>query len=105
LLTRSGHEEHDAAEPLLISQLRRYGTTLHADQEVVTWTGDASGEGDTARSAPVLQAAGALPGLGVTGDQRAATFIWNNAKHLIANLAIPSMGAALNTPNIGLLPE
>ena len=26
--------------PLLISQLLRYGTTLHADQEVVTWTAD-----------------------------------------------------------------
>jgi len=53
----------------------------------------------------VLQAGGALPGLGVTGDQRAATFIWNNAKHLVANLAIPSMGAALNALNTRLLPE
>lgn len=26
--------------PLLISTLMRYGTTVHADQEIVTWTGD-----------------------------------------------------------------
>ena len=24
--------------PLLVSQILRFGTTLHADQEVVTWT-------------------------------------------------------------------
>ncbi len=50
--------------PLLISWLMRYGTTLYTDREVVTWTGDGVlrtryREG----AAPVLQVAGALPGL------------------------------------------
>ncbi len=92
--------------PLLISQLLRYGTTVHANQEVVTWTADGPrrmsyGEVGT-RAA---QLAGALRGLGVTGDQRVATFMWNNAEHLIAYLAIPSMGAVLHALNIRLFPE
>jgi len=92
--------------PLLISQLMRYGTTIHADQEVVTWTGDGArrmtyGEVGTR----CAQLAGALRGLGVSGDQRVATFMWNNAEHLIAYLAIPSMGAVLHALNIRLFPE
>ncbi len=92
--------------PLLISHLLRYGTTIHADQEVVTWTADGPRRMSYAevgtRSA---QLAHALRGLGVTGDQRVATFMWNNAEHLIAYLAIPSMGAVLHALNIRLFPE
>ncbi len=92
--------------PLLISQLMRFGTRVHADQEVVTWTADGPRRMTYAevgtRSA---QLAGALRGLGVTGDQRVATFMWNNAEHLIAYLAIPSMGAVLHALNIRLFPE
>ena len=43
--------------------------------------------------------------LGITGDQRVGTFQWNNAEHLEAYLAIPSMGAVLHTLNIRLFPE
>ncbi len=43
--------------------------------------------------------------LGVTGDQRVATFMWNNAEHLVAYLAVPSMGAVLHTLNIRLFPD
>ena len=92
--------------PLLISQLLRYGTTLHADQEVVTWTADGGRRlsyGDLGKKA--AQLAHALRGLGITGDQRVATFMWNNAEHLIAYLAIPSMGAVLHALNIRLFPE
>ncbi|MET9943257.1 AMP-binding protein, partial [Streptomyces halstedii] len=35
--------------------------------------------------------------LGVDGDQRVATLMWNNAVHVEAYLAIPSMGAVLHT--------
>jgi len=51
------------------------------------------------------QLANALRGIGVTGDQRVATFMWNNAEHLTAYLAVPSMGAVLHTLNIRLFPE
>ena len=43
--------------------------------------------------------------LGITGDQRVGTFQWNNAEHLEAYLAVPSMGAVLHTLNIRLFPE
>ncbi|GAA1897717.1 long-chain fatty acid--CoA ligase [Lapillicoccus jejuensis] len=92
--------------PLLISQLLRYGTTVHADQEVITWTpegGRRMSYGEVGRKA--AQLAHALRGIGITGDQRVATFMWNNAEHLISYLAIPSMGAVLHALNIRLFPE
>ncbi len=92
--------------PLLISRLMLNGTRLHADQEVVTWTTDGPrrlsyGEVGT----KCAQLAHALRGLGISGDQRVATFMWNNAEHLVAYLAVPSMGAVLHALNIRLFPE
>src|SRR5260370_22874863 len=49
--------------------------------------------------------ANALRSLGVDADQRVATLMWNNAEHLEAYLAIPSMGAVLHTLNLRLDPE
>ena len=49
--------------------------------------------------------ANTLRRIGITGDQRVATFMWNNAEHLTAYLAIPSMGAVMHTLNIRLSPE
>ena len=31
--------------------------------------------------------------------------MWNNAEHLVAYLAVPSMGAVLHTLNLRLFPE
>jgi fatty-acyl-CoA synthase len=47
----------------------------------------------------------ALRRLGIDGDQRVATFMWNNQEHLEAYVAVPSMGAVLHTLNIRLFPE
>jgi fatty-acyl-CoA synthase len=54
------------------------------------------------RAARSAQLANALRRLGVDGDQRVGTFMWNNAEHLEAYLAVPSMGAVLHTLNIRL---
>ncbi|GAA3787627.1 long-chain fatty acid--CoA ligase [Sphaerisporangium flaviroseum] len=92
--------------PLTITSIMRHGTSLFGDHEVVTYTGDGYHRlpyKDLAREAARL--AGALRGLGVDGDQRVATFGWNNAEHLTAYLAVPSMGAVLHTLNIRLFPE
>jgi len=51
------------------------------------------------------QLAHALGGLGIDGDQRVATFMWNNQEHLEAYLAVPSMGAVLHTLNVRLFPD
>ena len=91
--------------PLLISSLMRYGALVHADQKVITWTGDGS-RSITYRQVgeQAAQLAHALRSLGVTGDQRVGTFMWNNAEHLITYLAVPSMGAVLHALNIRLFP-
>ena len=91
--------------PLLISSLLRYGALVHADQKVITWTGEGS-RSITYRQVgeQAAQLAHALRSLGVTGDQRVGTFMWNNAEHLITYLAVPSMGAVLHALNIRLFP-
>ena len=91
--------------PLTVTALMRYGTSAFADREVRTWTGDSSRSqsyGETGARAAKL--AGALRGLGVDGDQRVATLMWNNSEHLEAYLAVPSMGAVLHTLNLRLDP-
>jgi len=92
--------------PLLISRLLTVGTTIHADQEVVTWTADGARRTSYAQvGVQAAQLAHALRGLGINGDQRVATFMWTNAEHLVAYLAVPSMGAVLHALNIRLFPE
>src|SRR5215472_15164590 len=91
--------------PLTVTALMRYGTSAFADREVRTWTGESTRRqsyGETGARAAKL--AGALRSLGVDGDQRVATLMWNNAEHLEAYLAIPSMGAVLHTLNLRLDP-
>ncbi|MGC9670093.1 fatty acid--CoA ligase [Planosporangium sp. 12N6] len=93
--------------PLLVSRLLEHGRTVHGAAEVITWT--ASGPrrtsfADIGRQAARLAHA-LRDDLGVTGDQRVATFMWNNAEHLVAYFAVPSMGAVLHTLNIRLFPE
>src|ERR1700749_5251069 len=93
--------------PLTVTSILRYGTTAFADKEVVTCAGDAPARRRTyaAVGERVARLANALRSLGVDGDQRVATFMWNNAEHLEAYLAIPSMGAVLHTLNLRLSPD
>jgi fatty-acyl-CoA synthase len=92
--------------PLTVTALMRYGTTAYGDREVVTCTTDDLRRQSYAQTgARVAQLAHALRALGVDGDQRVATLMWNNAEHLEAYLAIPSMGAVLHTLNLRLSPE
>jgi fatty-acyl-CoA synthase len=90
--------------PLTITTIMRYGTTIFGDKEVVTCAGDEAPRrrsyADVGERAARL--ANALRSLGVDGDQRVGTFMWNNAEHLEAYLAIPSMGAVLHTLNLRL---
>jgi fatty-acyl-CoA synthase len=92
--------------PLSIATILRYGTTVHGASEVITSTGDGvrrATYADVGRRA--AQLAHALRGLGVTGDQRVGTFMWNNQEHLEAYLAVPAMGAVLHTLNVRLFPD
>jgi fatty-acyl-CoA synthase len=92
--------------PLSIGSLLRYGTTSYATSEVSTWTGEGSRRATYAEvGCRCAQLANALRRLGVTGDQRVATFQWNNQEHLEAYLTAPAMGAVLHTLNVRLFPE
>ncbi|HET6504853.1 MAG TPA: long-chain fatty acid--CoA ligase [Amycolatopsis sp.] len=91
---------------LSIANLLRHGSRVHATAEVVTWTDSGprrESYAELGRNAARL--ANALRGLGITGDQRVGTFMWNNAEHLAAYYAVPAMGAVLHTLNIRLFPE
>jgi fatty-acyl-CoA synthase len=92
--------------PLTVGMILRHGVTVHGDGEVVTWTGDGARRASYSQlGRRAAQLAGALRELGVTGDQRVATFQWNNQEHLEAYLAIPAMGAVVHTLNIRLAPD
>ena len=92
--------------PLTIGSILKHGSTVHPTAEVVTATPDSSrSESYAELGARAAQLAGALRELGITGDQRVATFQWNNAEHLEVYLAAPAMGAVLHTLNIRLFPE
>ncbi|MGY4929365.1 long-chain fatty acid--CoA ligase [Streptomyces sp. 900105755] len=87
--------------PLNVSQILEHGARRHGGAQVTTW----SETGPTRRSfaevgARAAQLAHALRDeLGVDSDQRVGTLMWNNAEHLEAYLAVPSMGAVLHTIN------
>ena len=93
--------------PLTIGSILRFGRDVFGDSEVVTLI--EGGERRRRSYAEIVERsarlANALRALGVDGDQRVATFMWNNAEHLEAYLAVPSMGAVLHTLNIRLFPE
>ncbi|MFD0785462.1 AMP-binding protein, partial [Micromonospora azadirachtae] len=93
--------------PLQVSRILDHGVTVHGTAESVTWTG---AEPHRMTYAEVGRAVARLAhGLraecGVTGDERVATFMWNNNEHLVAYFAVPSMGAVLHTLNIRLFPD
>src|SRR6478752_9774525 len=92
--------------PLSVTRILAHGAGTHARSTVTTWEPNGASRRRTfaemGRDAARL--AHALRTLGVTGDQRVATFMFNNAEHMTAYLAVPSMGAVLHTLNIRLAP-
>ncbi|MEU8372038.1 MULTISPECIES: fatty acid--CoA ligase [unclassified Micromonospora] len=93
--------------PLQVARILEHGATVHGTAEVVTWTG---AEPRRMSYAEVGRAAARLAHAlrdecGVTGDERVATFMWNNNEHLVAYFAVPSMGAVLHTLNLRLFPD
>ena len=92
--------------PLTVGAILRYAVGVHGDRLVSTATGGGFRQAtyrQVGRQATRL--AHALRRLGIEGDQRVATFMWNNQEHLEAYVAVPSMGAVLHTLNIRLFPE
>src|SRR5260370_41109208 len=91
--------------PLTVTALMRYGTSVFGDRDVVTCTAEGTRRQSYAVTGErAARLANALRRLGIRGDQRVATLLWNNAEHLEAYLAVPSMGAVLHTLNLRLDP-
>ncbi|MFJ6571295.1 long-chain fatty acid--CoA ligase [Streptomyces sp. NPDC091292] len=91
--------------PLLISRILTHGSTIHGGSQVITWTGEGAPQRRSFAEigSRAAQLAHALhDDLGVRGDDRVATLMWNNAEHVEAYFAVPSMGAVLHTLNLRL---
>lgn len=92
--------------PLTLTTILRHGTGWHSGRKVITASAGGAREISFGEfGTRVAQLAHGLRGLGVTGDQRVATFMWNNQEHLEAYFAAPCMGAVLHTLNIRLSGE
>ncbi|MEO7433973.1 MAG: AMP-binding protein, partial [Candidatus Binatia bacterium] len=94
--------------PLTITDLFRYGRTVHGHSRVATFTGEHTPTRHATFAAIAERAdrlASALTRLGVKAGDRVATFSWNSQEHLEIYFAVPSMGAVLHTLNIRLFPE
>ncbi len=92
--------------PLTIASIMRHACGIHGARTATTATGDGYRHISYREiGQQAAQLANALRRIGVTGDQRVGTFMWNNAEHLTAYLAVPSMGAVLHTLNIRLFPD
>ncbi|WP_329065964.1 long-chain fatty acid--CoA ligase [Streptomyces sp. NBC_01429] len=94
--------------PLTVTRILLHGMTIHGSSQVTTWTGESEPRrrsfAEIGERATRLAAA-LRDGLGVTGDERVATLMWNNSEHVEAYFAIPSMGAVLHTLNLRLPAE
>ncbi|MFF2849900.1 long-chain fatty acid--CoA ligase [Streptomyces sp. NPDC058001] len=91
--------------PLLISRILTHGSTIHGASQVITWTGEGAPQRRSFAEigSRAAQLAHALhDDLGVRDGDRVATLMWNNAEHVEAYFAAPSMGAVLHTLNLRL---
>ncbi|MCV7205101.1 long-chain fatty acid--CoA ligase [Mycolicibacterium peregrinum] len=93
--------------PLTITAILRHACGVNGDRTVTTACGEGRYRTINYRElgGQAAQLAHALRGLGIDGDQRVGTFMWNNTEHLAAYLAVPAMGAVLHTLNIRLSAE
>jgi fatty-acyl-CoA synthase len=91
---------------LTVGSILRHGATWSGDAEVVTYEASVPRRAtyaEVARNAARLS--GGLNAIGVSGDDRVGTLMWNNQEHLETYLAVPAMGAVLHSANPRLFPE
>lgn len=91
--------------PLSLATLFRHAERVHGGATITTATEKGVRKATLRECATrAMRLAHALRGLGITGDQRVGTFMWNNQEHFEAYMAVPAMGAVLHTLNIRLPP-
>ncbi len=94
-------------QPLLISTIMKHAALYHHDGEIVTRAVEGgihrTTYGEVTRRSARL--AHALTRLGVGQGDCVSSLAWNSHRHLELYLAVPAMGAVLNTVNPRLFPE
>ena len=93
--------------PLSIARILEYGCTAHASTKVTTWR---TGEAEEATFADIGARAAAFAHalhdeLGVTGDQRVGSFMYNCAEHLEVLFAVSAKGAVFAPLNKQLMAD
>ena len=91
--------------PFSVARILEFGTTAHANTKCTTWR--ASGAEETTFGeigARATAFANALhDDLGIDGDQRVSTMLYNCAEHLEVMFAVAAKGAVFNPLNIQLM--
>ncbi|MFJ7989911.1 long-chain-fatty-acid--CoA ligase [Streptomyces sp. NPDC096351] len=93
---------------LLVRDLLGHGQRVYPDSRVIRCAdgrGERSSQTFAEIAAQAERLAAALARLGVRLGERVATLAWNTPEHLVAYLAVPSMGAVLHTLNLRLHPD
>ena len=93
--------------PLSVSGILEYGRTIHGSTTVTSWN---RGEPETLTFAMIGARASALAhalrdDIGVIGDARVGTVMYNCAEHLETFFAVSSMGAVFQPLNKQLMPD
>ena len=93
--------------PLTILDILQHGSTWNATSRVLTLREGGEIEERTYAEIGALagRMANGLASLGIRAGDRVGSYMWNTAEHLVAYLAVPSMGAVLHTANIRLTAE
>lgn len=91
--------------PFSVARILEFGTTAHANTKCTTWR--ASGAEETtfaeigARAAAFAHALHS--DLGIDGDQRVSTLLYNCAEHIEVMFAVAAKGAVFNPLNVQLM--
>ncbi|KIH73845.1 long-chain fatty-acid--CoA ligase [Corynebacterium glutamicum] len=94
--------------PLSLTRILEYGSTVHGDTLITTWGGADGIEQAQQTFSAVGARAAALThalhdSLGITGDQRVASMLYNCAEHMETMFAVACMGAVFNPLNKQLM--
>lgn len=93
--------------PLSIARILEYGSTVHASTKVTTWRTDSAEESTFAdiRARAAAFAHALHDELGITGDQRVGSFLYNCAEHLEVQFAAACKGAVFTPLNKQLMTD
>ncbi|WP_085958311.1 long-chain fatty-acid--CoA ligase [Corynebacterium fournieri] len=93
--------------PFSVARILEFGATAHANTKCTTWRASGAEETTFAEiSARAAAFANALhDDLGIDGDQRVSTLLYNCAEHIEVMFAVAAKGAVFNPLNVQLMTD